>query len=316
MQKILVAGHSPHNPMGLFAETLEVFNQLLRSKQMLGHYDTDLAVEWGADCCYYHEQSGSNVFEYYFTPLFNKPVLPNTDRLVGGKIAGFYDEPKVSKCTWGPLSVHRNDKSRTRSVRQVNEEIWGKIFEFRPGVLSRLEETAELLVRNRKTIGTHRRTTDWGHGPIPPRTTVFSALDEYVAKGYDIYLSTDNNKEVDEFRVRYGDRVLCTDACRGTDDKQQPMFGHCASPAYHGYEAILDAFILSRTDVRLVTSSNLSTFAEILNPNQELDEQLQPTVHAHEYENGKYSAIYSRKYDGWPNKAGWGCGENHHTHIV
>ena len=302
--------------MGLFAETLEVFHQLIRSKQVLGHYDTDLAVEWGADCCYYHEASGKNVFEYYFTPLFDKPVLPGVDRKIGAKIAGFYDESMVSKCTWGPLSVHRNEKSRARFVKQANEEIWEKIFGFRPGVRYKLEETAEPVIRNRKTVGTHRRTTDWGHGPVPRRTDVFSVLDAYVANGYHVYLSTDNEQEVDEFKVRYGDKLLYTNVCRGTNDKGQPMFGHCASPAYHGYEAILDAFILSRTNVRLATSSNLSTFAEILNPSQEVDEQLQPTVHAQEYENGKYAAIYTTKYEGWPNKAGWGCGHNHDTHIV
>lgn len=307
MRKILVTGHDPKNPMGLFAEILEVFNQLIRSKQLTGQYDTELAVEWGSECCYYHAGTGNNVFEYYFTPLFDKPLVPGEERLLGNKIAGFYDEEKVSKCTWGPLSVHRNEKSKDKFVKQANKEIWQKIFRFRPEVEHKLETATRNLMQDYVFVGTHRRTTDWGHGPIPNRLDVFNALDDYVADGYSVYLSTDNDYEVQEFKTKYGDALFYNQVCRGTNAHGQPMFGHCESPAQHGYEAILDAYMLAKADVRLATSSNLSTFAAILNPWQTLDERLQPTVHGIEWENGKYAAVHSQKYPGWPNTRGWGA---------
>ena len=303
-QKLLCTSHVDYNPMGLFAEFLEVMNQLIYSKIQNGTYDDTLAVEWGANNLYYDETVGTNVWEYYFTPLFGTPVKPGG--VCAPPIWGHYHNPH--KTTWGPLSVHRNELSKDKYVRQVKNEILGHITSFRPEVRQSLDEARAELLRDYKTVGLHRRTTDWQHGPILNINDFFNELDPWVDKDYRVFIATDHPLQIELFSARYGDRLLYHDVCRGTNNKGQPMQGTCKSPAHHGYEALLDAFTLSKTTVRLATSSNLSTFAQMLNPDQELLQGLWPTVHALEWENGYYAPVYRKKYEGWPNRAGWGQG--------
>lgn len=292
--------------VGFFGETLEVLTQLLQSKRLTGKYDQTLAVHWGKNSDYLDERYGDNAWEYYFTQPFGNTVTPEDPRMPSHP--GWH-HPR-GKATWGPFSVHRDGGQRLRAALQVHREVLGPglIFDIRPDVRARLEAYARELLSDGNYIGVHRRATDWGHGPILPTEEFFSALDPYVDTGHNVMLLTEDERQVQSFVDHYGqDRVKTTDSCRSVD--QQTGMPHtgaaCGSPARHGYEVLQDAFVLSKCDVRLATSSNLCSFVEILNPLQQLDETLYPTVWGVEFESGVHGPLRRVKSPGWPNTSGW-----------
>lgn len=294
-----------NHSVGFFGEVLEVLTQLLLSKRLTGEYDRDLAVHWGPNSDYFDARYGDNAWEYYFTQPFGNQVCPDAERRPSRP--GRYNEPGLA--TWCPFSVHRDGGQRLRAALQVNREILGPglVLDIRPDLRARLEAYSRELLSDGHYVGVHRRATDWGHGPILPIEQFFSALDPHVERGAGIMLLTEDDRQVKQFQDRYGSRVKTTDSCRGVDTAtNMPHTGAlCGSPARHGYEVLQDAFVLSRCNVRLATSSNLCSFVEILEPLQELDETLYPTVYGVEFQSGVHGALRRTKAPGWPNNTGW-----------
>lgn len=304
--KLLVESNVPHNSVGYFGEVLEVLHALLNSKHALGRYDEEMGVWWGPGSTFFDADYGENAWEYYFTPLFNREVVHSTVK--SPSFVGFY--PRPGAATWGPFSVHRDGGQRLRAAVQVGREVMGPglIFDIREDLKLQLAAYSRVLLADRPHLGVHRRTTDWHHGPTLPIEQVFAAVDPHVDAGYDVLLVTDSEQPVQQFYGRYGaDRVKTTDACRGVDETtKMPHTGvRCGSPARHGYEVLQDAYVLSRCEKRLATSSNLTSFVEILNPWQELDESLYPTVWGVEFESGVHGPLRREKPPGWPNTSGW-----------
>lgn len=304
---MLTESNTPGNDVGFFGEVFEVLYQLLNSKRRTGRYDTELAVHWGRYFTWYEEAVGTNAWEYYFTQLFNhESIDPGAERRPA--MYGWYKEHNGA--TWGPLSVHRDGGQRLRAAIQVRHEILGPglVFDVRLDVKQKLEKYAAELLHGDLHIAVHRRTTDWGHGPVLPTQEFIDVLKPYVDSGYKVLLATDRAEETTEFRHHLGSQnVVTTNACGGVDSKtNKPHTGAaCGSMAHHGYEVLQDAYVMSKCQVRLATSSNVSNFVEVLNPAQELDWSLYPTVWGIEFASGVHGELRRKKPEGWPNLTGW-----------
>lgn len=120
-----------------------------------------------------------------------------------------------------------------------------------------------------KTIGIHVRQTDhWGHGQLLPIQYYFQKLEEKLNQYENIFLATDEVRVVDEFMKRYGNRVYINQDIVRSDNHIPIHTGK-----YINYkeklaeDVLLDAISLSLCDETIITSSNISHYIFIINPN-------------------------------------------------
>ena len=126
-----------------------------------------------------------------------------------------------------------------------------------------MEQVDKEWVSRERVIGVHYRGSDmksgaaYGH-PLPQRLDHFvDATDVAMAKlGSDsVFLATDDEEAVSEFRKRFGERVWTIDACR-TDESYdgttlQPWLSGSERSRHRylcGREVLTDALLLSRCD--------------------------------------------------------------------
>jgi hypothetical protein len=101
-----------------------------------------------------------------------------------------------------------------------------------------------------------------------PLSAFFDQINPYVDDGYKIFLATDSQHALSSFKKRYGaNRVTTSNSTRSRFGRPLHTSRHLfKSPSEIGFEALTDAFLLSRGDLLIRTRSNVTTFARILNP--------------------------------------------------
>jgi hypothetical protein len=190
------------------------------------------------------------------------------------------------------------DYKRNRNLYE-NLETVKKVFHFEPYILNEFPQELRVRVPNiikkhfklkqeylneinlrlssfdpLKTIGVHRRATDMirVHYQYSPKLTkYFEVID---SGNYDnIFLMSDNQKDIDLFKEKYRDKLICFEDGVTSDDSGDPYFllpfKSPESTKKHIEEITMNTFILSKLSKLIFTSSNLSTFAVMINPNLE-----------------------------------------------
>lgn len=123
------------------------------------------------------------------------------------------------------------------------------------------------LFKDQKVLGVHRRATDHGiHGIIESDQYVINCIEHELNKNqYDkLFLITDDLNFFELMKNKYGNFLLFTDSIKVTG----------STGIHHrtdldknnlAYEVMRDAILFSRTDYKILTKSNVSTFANLLN---------------------------------------------------
>lgn len=122
-----------------------------------------------------------------------------------------------------------------------------------------------------KTIGVHRRDTDMVriHKQYSPNLTkYFEQIDE---GNYEhIFLMSDNQRDINVFKEKYKDKIICFEDNVTSNNPNDPYFlleeKTKESTKKHIEEITINTFILSKVEKLIFTSSNLSAFAIMINP--------------------------------------------------
>jgi hypothetical protein len=120
---------------------------------------------------------------------------------------------------------------------------------------------------NQKVLGVHRRATDhFAHGIISSDEIVLNAIEEELAKNkYDkIFLITDDLDFLNLMKNKFNEFLLFTESTKVTgnigihyrDDLNKFNLAE---------EVFKDAILLSKTDHKILTKSNVATFSNICN---------------------------------------------------
>jgi hypothetical protein len=120
---------------------------------------------------------------------------------------------------------------------------------------------------DQKILGIHRRGTDHGHhGQLMSDITYLNEINrEFKTNNYDkIFLITDQLSSFEFFKKELGNSLITTDSTM-SDSSCGVHYRHDVSPEKIAYDALRDSYLLSLTDYKLVTRSNLSTFALLCN---------------------------------------------------
>lgn len=121
--------------------------------------------------------------------------------------------------------------------------------------------------RNWSILGVHFRKTDHFNEVQPVDDEVFLRLvDRRIASFDRLFLATDDADIVSLFEKRYGDKLLCNPFSRSRGSVSLHHSDEGLSGYELGKEALLDCYSLSLCDQAILSPSNLSYCALVLNP--------------------------------------------------
>lgn len=161
-----------------------------------------------------------------------------------------------------PDDIRNSCPTLVKKYYRLNEYIESKVNER----LSKFDVT--------KSIGVHRRDTDMKtvHNKHSPNLSMYFELienNEYET----IFLMSDNQIDVNSFKERYGDKLICFEDGVTSPNNDIPFFSLSnktkESMKKHIEEITINMVILSMTKKLICTSSNLSMFAILSNSNLE-----------------------------------------------
>jgi hypothetical protein len=122
----------------------------------------------------------------------------------------------------------------------------------------------------KRTLGVHRRGTDhYMHGQILDINEYFSKIDkELETNNYDnIFLITDEVASLDAFLKKYGNKLIYTDSFKSMDNRPIHDYSY-RNITNRVYEVYYDIIKLGMCEKMLITLSNVSSFATLINNNK------------------------------------------------
>ena len=131
--------------------------------------------------------------------------------------------------------------------------------------MKKLFESRHSQIDFTKTIGFHRRATDMAevhHLQTINLLDIFNILEQEEFE--NIFLMSDNLKDLNEFKKRYGNRLITFDEFTTSTSDDNPFFklvNNEDSIKQHIQEIVFGAYTLGMTKKLICTMSNLSSFA-------------------------------------------------------
>lgn len=241
---------------GMFSILFDVF-YLVRAyeKQQFN----SVKVDFGSSGLYFEKGYGLNWWSYYFEPI-------------SYGIANKINTAKVNGDDGHPLIFPYNipyGMELAISREEANALIKKHII-VKPYILKDVDQFVSDHFSGYTTIGVHYRGTDkmYGEAPKLKYEKALKVIKLHIKKlavsDYKIFVATDEQDFIEFMLETFGDKICFNmDAARSTNGK--PLHKLNKSPYKHGLEALMDCLLLSRTDLLIRTSSNLSLFSTYFN---------------------------------------------------
>lgn len=233
-----------------------------------------------SESVFFDEEKGNNVWEYYFEPVcgissaeFYK--LKHSSQIEFKKIHTLSEKdflPFFGVDTKGithfwnttePLAWTLKNRERCRHLCQEyikpKEHILQIVNQFR----SRYFTSSSYI------LGVHIRGTDFNYAKPTSLLEYFNAISEHVGKikneDWKIFLATDQEQFVDEFRSEFGDRIITYDSIRSLGNL--PIcFNSQVNPYQRGEDVLIDILLLSKCNYLFKCASAVGELALWLAP--------------------------------------------------
>lgn len=143
----------------------------------------------------------------------------------------------------------------------------------------------ELCISRENSLGVHVRRTDHHlHGEFLDNDFYYEIIDNKLQENNykNILLITDENKVVKEFVSKYGDLIMLNENIYRSDDENPIHYKHLENIDELAEQIMIEAISLSRCEEIIVTSSNVSGYSLMLNPQIKF-EQIDKHIHYHDY---------------------------------
>lgn len=236
-----------------------LFSMYLMVLGMVQEYDkgklAGCEVDFGTEGVYYEPAMGPNWWEYYFEPI----KLGSKLRAVVRKTT--HDE----KWNYALTTEHEIPKSK-------NHQYIEKYIHLKPHMNKKVSDFADTYFANHWMIGVHYRGTDKViEAPRIAYNDVVNQINRVIeltvkALPYSIFVATDEQPFLDHMKEQFPDRVVyLEDGIRSTHGGS---VHHSERELNYkkGEDAVLDCVLLSRCNILLRTSSNLSLVSTFINP--------------------------------------------------
>jgi hypothetical protein len=211
-------------------------------------------VEWYNHM--YCDFPNENLYDKYFNQPYELETISSifTDTTPYG-----YYFPEAIRSGLDDLTILNNLKSPSQTLIDLNLT--------NTEIFNRIDKN---YFKGLKTLGVQRRGTDHSiHGVLLSDETILSNInEEFKTNSYDkVFLMTDDNNSLNFFKQELGNTLIHTNSTRG-DSQVGLHFSNLPNKTKLAEEVITDSVLLSLTDFKLVTRSNVSTFSLIYNLNE------------------------------------------------
>lgn len=248
-QEYIVFRGKPHGMFSVLHFVLYYLQQYERNEIQ------GLHIDFADKGIYYDAQHGLNWWEYYFEEINLWNGKPCKVRIV--------EEEEVVD----PSIIEFNNSIA------MNHDLLTKYVKVKPHILNKIEAFQTEHFSDKFVIGVHYRGTDKliYEAKRVDYWDIVHSVNHVIAsipnqKDYTIFVATDEYLFLHYMLYRYGDKVCFSNAIRSKT----------YSPVHHdqnrdpykvGEDAVIDAYLLSRVDFLVRTTSNLSLCSRYMNPN-------------------------------------------------
>ena len=202
---------------------------------------------------YYDPSYGSNWWSYYFEPI-----------KIGNKDSSDIKHFNIDEF------CHYSFYSEFQLSREQNHDLIEKYFHIRPEIQKKIDQFVEDRFSGHHIIGIHYRGTDKTlEAPFVPYERVIECVNTYITQNnvqnFKIFIASDEQEVIYQLLNAFGeDRVIGYSTMRSSNG--QALHFNVASQKLHGEEALIDCVLLSKSDLLIRTSSNLSRWSTYFNP--------------------------------------------------
>ena len=201
---------------------------------------------------YYEKKFGDNWWRYYFEPIrLGNEVYPK-DKIMGVSTK----KPKY------------HIESGFLSRKELNQYIT-KYIRIKSDIQSKIDKVIKESFAGKYIIAVHYRGTDKkSEAPRTKYDKVLGAIKEQIEKldqDYRIFIATDEQGFLDYSKKQFPDRVIYYEHATRSKDSTPVHLNKKNSPYSNGEEAIIDALLLSKGNILIRTSSNLSRWSTYFN---------------------------------------------------
>ncbi len=235
-----------------------MFSTFLMTVGLLDGYDkgeyAGVEVRLGKDELYYDAAHGPNWWEYYFSPI-------NTER-----------DPWTPTTPLTPsISQYVSRQGQSALSRKRCHHLIHKYITIKPEILRQVDAFIQANIHGEKLIGIHYRATDKFTSEaeqISPEMVCAKVREVLLNIQNDkvkIFVATDSAPFLQKMKNSFGAKVIFFDMKRSPDNV--PIHMNKQIDGYtRGKWALLDCLMLSKCDLLVRTSSNLSNVSMLFNP--------------------------------------------------
>lgn len=239
--------------VGMFS----MFNDVLYALWEFEHgYLSALTVDFGRRGLYFDSAHGPNWWTYYCEPI----VLGAVQEGVVEREYGFNKH-------YAPWSALKENVPRHEAHALASKYIRPK-----KRILEKVNQFCKQYFSQHNVIGVHYRGTDKaGEAPRVSYETASQTIQNVLQqrgtpqKPCRIFIATDEQAFIDYARSLWGDSVCYRNTIRSTNEQKAIHYNDGRSPYQLGEEAIIDMLLLSKSDIIIRTSSNLSLWSTYFN---------------------------------------------------
>lgn len=246
--RIITLEHNPN--LGMFAAANQVLGQLyLFETGQLPHV-LGLSINFDKYGFYYDPSRGPNWWTYYFEPICQGEIKNATI---------VYPTKEQYSAAW---------RERSKLSRETAAQVVKKYIRIKPHIQQKIDTFAVQYFLDHYMIGVHYRGTDKNkEAPRIDYETVFEEIEKSIPqkKPYALFIATDEADFLKQARKRYPNRVVAIEAHRSDSGGLGVHFAN-KNNYILGEEALMDASLLSKCDLLIRTSSNLSLWSTYFNP--------------------------------------------------
>jgi hypothetical protein len=216
---------------------------------------------FGHECCYYNSnfKGFNNAWDYYF----KQPHIQNMPNFVEKEVGLIFDfESEFREGV--DFNLNYNEYNNRRFIFN---DIIKKYYILNDVITEKIDTFYTNNFKNKKVLGIHCRGTDH---PNNTDITKYLKKIENIANDYDIIFATsDEQSKIDILIEYFGNKLITYPTFRSPNGLPIHIsLRHLYEPNLIGEEVLIEAYLLSKTDLLLLyTDSNVNFYVRALNPN-------------------------------------------------
>lgn len=204
-------------------------------------------IDFGEKGLYWVKNYGPNWWNYYSEPI----SLGEKNNVFKGE----YSEL--------PNMARRYDYKDRKEAYNLIE----KYIHFRPYLLKEVENFVHAHFDGCYVIGIHYRGTDAGGLSYDLYFNKIRQITQLLKKNdYKIFVATDDQSFIDDIIEKFPNRVCFQQQILRSSDQRPLHFNAEYNLCLQGKEALIDCLLLSKSSCLILSFSNLSLWAALLNP--------------------------------------------------